>query len=131
VHRRPVPNSSDLARGKRGYLRGLHYWSIIWHGPKFGSNAIVGLATDKVKLQGEGYFSLLGKTSESWGWDLSKNVLRHNNETLGSYMSPEINLEVRCAVHKYSKRNFGTIFIFKYVAFSTTRLSLMSFILHG
>ena len=95
LHRRPIASSTDLARGKRGYLGGLHYWSVVWHGPQFGSNAIVGVATDKEKLHGEGYFSLLGNTSESWGWDLSKNLLRHNQETFGQYLSSDINIEVR------------------------------------
>ena len=85
LHRKPVAQSTDAIRGKRGFSHGQHYWTIIWHGPSFGSNAVVGIATKKSPLHGEGYYSLLGSDSESWGWDLSKKWLQHGGEKLDNY----------------------------------------------
>ena len=85
LHRRPVAQSTDAIRGRRGFSHGQHYWLVVWHGPSFGSNAAVGVATRQCPLQGEGYYTLLGSDSEGWGWDLSKKVLQHNGQRLGSY----------------------------------------------
>lgn len=85
IHRKPVAQSTDAIRSKRGFSHGQHYWTIIWHGPSFGSNAVVGVATKMCPLQGEGYYSLLGSDSESWGWDLSKKWLQHDGKSLESY----------------------------------------------
>lgn len=87
IHRNPVALSSDLARGRKGYSSGEHYWTVMWHGPKFGSNAIVGIATKDSNRHCEGYHPLLGMCKNSWGWDLSRCVLRHNGEELGDYPS--------------------------------------------
>lgn len=89
LHRKPVAQSTDAIRGKTGFSSGQHYWTVVWHGPNFGSSAVIGLATKKCELHGEGYFSLLGRNSESWGWDLSQNVLRHDGEALGKYPHQE------------------------------------------
>ena len=80
VCRKPVAKSSDLAQGKRGFQNGLHYWMIIWHGPKLGSNAVVGVCTEMAEVRRDGYCSLLGMNRESWGWDLSTNTLRHKGQ---------------------------------------------------
>ena len=85
LHRKPVAQSTDGIRGKRGFTRGQHYWNIIWHGPSFGSNAVVGVATKSCPLSGDGYYSLLGSDSEGWGWDLSKKTLQHSGERQGDY----------------------------------------------
>ena len=85
LHRRPVAQSTDAIRGKRGFSHGQHYWVVIWHGPSFGSNAVVGIAIESCRLQGKGYYSLLGSDSNSWGWDLSKRQLQHHGRKLGSY----------------------------------------------
>lgn len=84
THRNPVAQSSDMARGKRGYLKGQHYWTVVWHGPKLGSNAVVGVVTSEEMIAGNGYYSLIGSSSESWGWDLSNSVLLHKTD-LGTY----------------------------------------------
>ena len=85
LHRQPVAQSTDAIRGKRGFSHGQHYWTIIWHGPSFGSNAVVGVATKECPLHGEGYYSLLGSDCDSWGWDLSKKRLQHCGEKLADY----------------------------------------------
>lgn len=85
--RRPIAQSTDAIRGKRGFSHGQHYWIVIWHGPSFGSNAVVGVATKLCPLHGEGYYSLLGSDSESWGWDLSKKCLKHCGDKLADYPS--------------------------------------------
>ena len=88
LHRNPIAQSTDAIRGKRGFSHGLHYWVVIWHGPNFGSNATVGIATKKAPLHGEGYYSLLGKDSHSWGWDISSNKLQHGGEITEKYPKP-------------------------------------------
>lgn len=85
VHRNPVAQSSDLIRGKKGFSNGLHYWTVVWHGPKFGSSAVVGVATKQADVIRKGYCPLLGIDRESWGWDLSERVLRHDGQSLGQY----------------------------------------------
>ena len=85
LHRNPVPQSSDAIRGKRGFMRGTHYWIIVWHGPKFGSTAVVGLATKHAKLQDSGYYPLIGCDKESWGWDIPEGQLRHGGEIIQKY----------------------------------------------
>lgn len=85
LHRRPIAQSTDAIRGKRGFSHGQHYWTVIWHGPSFGSNAVVGVATKMCPLHGEGYYSLLGSDSESWGWDMPKKCIKHSGETIGDY----------------------------------------------
>ena len=89
MHRNPVPRSTDVMRGKVGFSSSEHYWLIIWHGPKFGSSAVVGVATKKSVLHGEGYYSLLGSDHESWGWDLSEGVLHYNGKVIRNYPQPE------------------------------------------
>ena len=98
LHRRPVAQSTDGIRGKRGFTRGQHYWNIIWHGPSFGSNAVVGVATKLCPLTGDGYYSLLGSDLEGWGWDLSKRCLQHGGQKLEDYPRAAAGIEV-CDVH--------------------------------
>ena len=85
LHRDPVAQSSDGIRGKRGFTRGVHYWTVTWHGPKFGSSSVVGVATKEASLQDSGYYALIGCDKESWGWDISQNVLRHDGVVLQDY----------------------------------------------
>ncbi len=84
-YRMPVAQSTDAIRGKCGYLNGLHYWTVIWHKPSYGSNAVVGVATAEENLHGTGYCGLLGSSCESWGWDISERVLRHDGKELVGY----------------------------------------------
>lgn len=85
LHRNPVAQSSDAIRSKRGFTQGQHYWTVIWHGPKFGSSSVVGVATKRALLQDSGYYALLGCDKESWGWDISENVIRHNGKAVEKY----------------------------------------------
>lgn len=85
LHRNPVAQSSDAIRGKIGFIDGVHYWVVIWHGPKFGSTAVVGVATREAKLQDSGYYPLIGCDKESWGWDIPSCQLRHGGEELQQY----------------------------------------------
>lgn len=107
LHRKPIAQSTDAIRGKRGFSHGQHYWTVIWHGPSFGSNAVVGVATKMSPLRGEGYYSLLGSDSESWGWDLSKKWLQHGGEKLENY--PRVGrIEVSCSLSfMYSQSVMG------------------------
>lgn len=84
LHRNPVAQSTDAARGKIGLSRGRHCWEVWWEGP-LGTVAVVGVATREAPLQSPGYVALLGSNSESWGWNLVDNHLLHNGECLGSF----------------------------------------------
>lgn len=95
LHRNPVAQSTDAVRGKIGYLSGQHYWTVTWHGPQLGSSAVVGVATEKERLHEPKYFPLLGSSCESWGWDLSVGVLRHDDKECGSYPDSELEVKVR------------------------------------
>jgi len=84
IHRNPVAQSTDGARGKVGFTRGRHRWEVKWEGP-LGTVAVVGVATSSADLRAQGYIALLGKDDQSWGWNLVENVLLHNGETHGNY----------------------------------------------
>lgn len=102
LHRKPVAQCTDAIRGKCGYLYGEHYWTVTWHGPKFGSNAVVGVATEKEVVHKKGYCGLLGSSCESWGWDISKGVLRHEDDEFTTY--PKEDIEVRkCRSFTYTQ----------------------------
>ena len=47
IHRRPISQSTDCARGKHGYREGLHIWEIVWTSNQRGTHAVVGVATEK------------------------------------------------------------------------------------
>lgn len=100
LHRNPVALSTDAIRGKCGYLRGQHYWTITWHKPAFGSNAVIGLATKEEVLHRDGYCGLLGSTYESWGWDISEGTVKHGGDVVGKYpeMDKQVSLSAESAV---------------------------------
>lgn len=78
LHRNPIAQSTDGVRGKMGFSHGQHYFIIIFHGPNFGSSALVGICTKEAPIQAQGYIPMLGDTKHGWAWDLSKNCLRHS-----------------------------------------------------
>lgn len=78
MQRNMQAQSSDAVRGKSGFSRGRHYWTVCWDGPSYGSVAVVGVATKNAALQGDGYFALLGCDEQSWGWNIPGNVTTHN-----------------------------------------------------
>lgn len=82
--RRPVAQSTDGARGKRGYSRGLHAWEICWPREQRGTHAVVGVATDLAPLQVDHYTALLGSDRESWGWDIGRGRLYHQSKGPGA-----------------------------------------------
>ncbi|KAM9229722.1 SPRY domain-containing SOCS box protein 2 isoform 1-T2 [Dugong dugon] len=86
--RRPVAQSTDGARGKRGYSRGLHAWEISWPPEQRGTHAVVGVATALAPLQADHYAALLGSNSESWGWDIGRGKLYHQNKGPGAPQYP-------------------------------------------
>lgn len=88
LHRNPVAQSTDAARGKLGFRNGRHCWEVWWEGP-LGTVAVVGIATKMAHLQCHGYVALMGADRESWGWNLVDNHLLHNGDTQGNY--PQLN----------------------------------------
>lgn len=82
LHRRPISQSTDCIRGKEGYSNGLHIWEITWTSNQRGTHACVGVATKYAPLRKAGYCALVGNCEESWGWDLGRNILRHDNEQI-------------------------------------------------
>eukprot|EP00072_Mus_musculus_P036446 XP_006505629.1 PREDICTED: SPRY domain-containing SOCS box protein 2 isoform X2 [Mus musculus] len=86
--RRPVAQSTDGVRGKRGYSRGLHAWEISWPLEQRGTHAVVGVATALAPLQADHYAALLGSNSESWGWDIGRGKLYHQSKGLEAPQYP-------------------------------------------
>lgn len=84
LHRNPVAQSTDGARGRVGFKEGRHSWEVVWEGP-LGTVAVVGIATEESTIQCPGYVALLGSDEHSWGWNLVDNNLLHNGESAGSY----------------------------------------------
>ena len=82
LHRKPVAQSTDAVRSKRGFLQGVHYFIVVFHGPNFGSAALVGVCSKNQEMQAKGYLPLLGESPHAWAWDISKQVLRHNKEEI-------------------------------------------------
>ena len=84
VHRNPVAQSTDGARGKIGFRTGRHCWEVWWEGP-LGTVAMIGLATQHSSIQSQGYTPLIGGDTQSWGWNLVDNHLIHNGDSQGNY----------------------------------------------
>lgn len=83
-HRHPVAQSTDCIRGKMGFTRGLHVWELSWNTRQRGTHAVVGVASVEAPLHAQGYQSLIGSTTESWGWDLGRNKLYHDLKNAAS-----------------------------------------------
>ena len=62
LHMNPVVQSSDGIRGKTGFIRGQHYFIIIFQGPSFSSAALVGVRTKEAPTRRDRYIPLLGDT---------------------------------------------------------------------
>lgn len=84
LHRNPIAQSTDGARGKIGFSEGRHAWEIWWEGP-LGTVAVIGIATKRASMQCQGYVALLGSDDQSWGWNLVDNNLLHNGEVNGNF----------------------------------------------
>ena len=84
LHRNPVAQSTDGARGRKGFQSGRHAWEVWWEGP-LGTVAVVGLATKNAPMHCQGYVALLGSNDQSWGWNLVDNYLIHNGDHQGNF----------------------------------------------
>lgn len=87
-HRHPVAQSTDCIRGKKAYSRGFHVWEIQWSTRQRGTHAVVGVGTSKALVHCTGYHSLVGNNEESWGWDIVRNKLYHNEKNVSSVKYP-------------------------------------------
>ncbi|VDN04590.1 unnamed protein product [Thelazia callipaeda] len=87
-HRHPVAQSTDSIRTKIGFTRGFHVWQIKWPQRQRGTHASVGVATKAASLHSVGYTSLVGSTSESYGWDLIRNKCHHNSRNSSCWTYP-------------------------------------------
>ncbi len=88
LHRHPVAQSTDAIRGKVGITKGLHVWDMCWATRQRGTHAVIGVATKKAALHCAGYHSLVGSNADSWGWDLGRNKLFHNERTVSGKSYP-------------------------------------------
>ncbi len=104
LHRNPVAQSTDGARGKVGFGRGRHSWEIVWEGP-LGTVAVIGIATKEAPNQCHGYVALLGSNDQSWGWNLVDNHLLHNGDSQGNY--PQLNNAPKYQVKKHTYFSVG------------------------
>lgn len=91
-HRLPIAQSTDSVRGKTGFIDGIHLWEVQWSSRQRGTHAVVGVATHEAPLNQFGYQCLVGSTNQSWGWDLGRCRLLHNNnnreEIYPAFLSP-------------------------------------------
>ncbi|CAM9547114.1 unnamed protein product [Lampetra planeri] len=78
VHRRQTRDTTDAARGRTAYRRGVHTWEITWPTEQRGTHAAVGVATSDAPLEATGYVALVGRGRESWGWDLGRCKAYHD-----------------------------------------------------
>ncbi|CEF60818.1 SOCS protein, C-terminal domain and B30.2/SPRY domain and SPla/RYanodine receptor SPRY domain and Concanavalin A-like lectin/glucanases superfamily domain and SPla/RYanodine receptor subgroup domain-containing protein [Strongyloides ratti] len=78
LHRHPVAQSTDCIRGKVGYSHGFHVWKITWPRRQRGTHAVIGVATKEARLHAVGYTSLIGSTSDSYGWDIVRLKCSHD-----------------------------------------------------
>ncbi|KAJ8974625.1 hypothetical protein NQ317_010776 [Molorchus minor] len=65
LHRNPVAQSTDAARGKIGFRHGRHAWEVIWEGP-LGTVAVIGIATKDAPLQCHGYVLTIRVGDGTW-----------------------------------------------------------------
>lgn len=83
--RSPVELSSDGVRAEMGVKSGLHVWEVLWNPKHRGSHAVMGVSRQDCPLQASGYNVLVGRDSQSWGWELKTNQLWHGGQSLGLY----------------------------------------------
>lgn len=83
--RSPVELSSDGVRAEVGVKSGLHVWEVLWNPKHRGSHAVMGVSRQDCLLQASGYNVLVGRDSQSWGWELKTNQLWHDGQSLGRY----------------------------------------------
>lgn len=80
LHRHPVAQSTDCIRGKQAYERGLHVWQVTWNKQQRGTHAVVGVGDAQCMLHCAGYCSLVGNSKQSWGWDIGRMKIFHDNK---------------------------------------------------
>ncbi|XP_037311073.1 SPRY domain-containing SOCS box protein 4 [Pungitius pungitius] len=83
--RSPVELSSDGVRAEMGVKSGLHVWELLWSPNDRGSHAVIGVSRQSCPLQASGYNVLIGRDSQSWGWELKTNQLWHAGKSPGTY----------------------------------------------
>lgn len=81
----PAELSSDGVRAEMGVKSGLHVWEMLWNPNHRGSHAVIGVSRQDCPLQAPGYNVLVGRDSQSWGWELQTNHLWHGGQSLGLY----------------------------------------------
>lgn len=79
LHRHPVAQSTDCIRAKQGYERGLHVFEVTWNKQQRGTHAVVGVGEKLCMLHCAGYMSLVGNSKHSWGWDIGRMKVYHDN----------------------------------------------------
>jgi len=82
MRRQPVAQSTDCIRGRVGYTQGIHMWEVTWPARQRGTHAVLGVATREAPLHAVGYQSLVGNSDQSWGWDLGRLKVFHNNTSV-------------------------------------------------
>ncbi|XP_070554677.1 SPRY domain-containing SOCS box protein 2-like [Ptychodera flava] len=86
--------SSDLVRGKKGYYRGIHVFEVNWPTDERGSHPMIGVALGDTQLTTTEFTYLLGRTADSWGWNLTTKELFHDGKMRGLYPERNPNFEV-------------------------------------
>ncbi|XP_070553376.1 uncharacterized protein [Ptychodera flava] len=86
--------SSDLVRGKKGYHHGVHVFEVNWPTDERGSHPMIGVASVDTPLSIADFTYLLGRTSDSWGWNLATKELFHDGKIHGQYPTRNPDFEV-------------------------------------
>lgn len=81
-HREPIAYYTDAIRGRICFEDKINVWKIRWAKHERGTHAMVGVATDQMPLQAEGYVQLVGSEQNSWGFDLVDKTLHHNGKSI-------------------------------------------------
>ncbi|CAD5212591.1 unnamed protein product [Bursaphelenchus okinawaensis] len=89
VHRHPVAQSTDAIRGKQGYSRGTHIWSIHWPKKQRGTHAVIGVCTKEQPLQANGYCNLIGGSEHSFGYDIVRQKCVHDEKNFPPWDYPQ------------------------------------------
>ena len=71
LHRNPVAQSTDGARGKIGFRTGRHCWEVWWEGP-LGTVAVIGIATKDSLVTESGLCCLVRQRLPELGLESSR-----------------------------------------------------------
>merc|ERR1739836_361073 len=64
------------------YIYNISRPQVTWPARQRGTHAVLGVGTREAPLHAVGYQSLVGNSDQSWGWDLGRLKVFHNNTSV-------------------------------------------------